>query len=85
MLVLQALGVAVMLIVSFQMAMLIWSSETSLSAAYMDSWRKTGTVLAHLFQIQPGPSRRIGIIAFGLVGFYLAIAAAIEIVAPLGH
>ncbi|AIO71979.1 hypothetical protein KTD19_25650 [Burkholderia multivorans] len=83
--VLQALGVAVMLIVTFQMTMLIWSSETSLSAAYVASWRKTGTVLTHLFQIQAGPGRRFGIVAFGLVGFYVAIAAAIEIVAPLGH
>ncbi|MDF0506619.1 hypothetical protein POK33_38355 [Burkholderia cenocepacia] len=83
--VLQALGVAAMLIVAFQMTMLIWSSETPLSAACVDNWRKTGTALAHLFQIQSGLGRRIGIIAFGLVGFYAAIAAAIEIVVPLGQ
>ncbi|KVO15104.1 hypothetical protein WJ74_10645 [Burkholderia ubonensis] len=83
--VLQALGAAVMLIVAFQMTMLIWSRETSLRADCVDSWRKAGTALAHLFQIQPGPGRRIGIIAFGLVGFYVAIAAAIEIVAQLGR
>ncbi|HDR9474398.1 hypothetical protein [Burkholderia multivorans] len=83
--VLQALGAAAMLIVTFQMMMFIWSSEASLIASYVDSWRKTGKVLAHLFQIQTGPGQWIGIVAFSLVGFYLAIAAAIEIGVLLGQ
>ncbi|WP_258959396.1 hypothetical protein [Burkholderia cepacia] len=71
------------LVLTLQMTMFIWSSEASLRVAYADSWRKTGTVLAHLFQFQPGPGRKIGVVAFGLVGFYVAIAVAIEIV--IGH
>ncbi|ABO60282.1 hypothetical protein Bcep1808_7405 (plasmid) [Burkholderia vietnamiensis G4] len=81
----QSLEAAVTLILTLQMLMLIWSSETSLRAAYADSWRKTGTALTHLFQIQAGPDRRIGVVAFGLVGFYVAITAAIEFAGHFAH
>ena len=83
--VLQALVMAVVLMLTFQMMLFVMSPATSLRAAYAGSWRKTGKVIAHLFQIQRGPDQWIGVVAFGLVGIYVAIAAALDIVARCGH
>lgn len=83
--VLQALGTVVMLTLTFQMMLFLWSPAQSLKAAYADSWRKTGKVVVHLFQLQPGPDQWIGIAAFGLIGFYVAIAVALDIVARFAH
>ncbi|CAG9236012.1 conserved hypothetical protein [Paraburkholderia tropica] len=83
--ILQALGTAMMLTLTLQMVLFLCSPAQSLKAAYADSWRKTGKVGVHLFQLQPGPEQWIGISAFGLVGFYGAIAVALDIAARFAH
>jgi multisubunit Na+/H+ antiporter MnhF subunit len=84
--ILQALQMAMVLVLTFQMMLFVLvSPTTSLRVAYADSWRKTGTVIAHLFQIQHGPEQWIGVAAFGLIGFYVTITAALDIVARFAH
>ncbi|CAG9191182.1 conserved membrane hypothetical protein [Paraburkholderia tropica] len=83
--VLQALWVAVVLMLTFQSMLFIMSSAPSMKAAYADSWRKTGKVIAHLFQIQSGPEQWIGVAAFGTIGLFVVISAALDIAARFAH
>lgn len=77
--VLQALFVAVGLMLTLQSMLFVMSPAPSMKVAYADSWRKTGKVMAHLFQIQCGPEQWIGVAAFGTIGFYVIIAVALDI------
>ncbi|MGP8432799.1 hypothetical protein ACT2FY_37985 [Paraburkholderia fungorum] len=83
--VLQALQMALVSVLTLQMMLFVFSPATSLRAAYIDSWCKTGAVGAHLFQIQRGAEQWIGVAAFGLVGFYVAIAAVLDAIARFSH
>lgn len=83
--ILQALLMAVVLMFWLQMMLFFCSGETSLKAAYADSWRKTGTVVERLFQLQSGPDQGITVVAFSTVGFYVAIGAALDIAARFSH
>ncbi len=83
--VLQALLMAVVLMLTFQMMLFVGSPAPSLGAAYADSWHKTGKVVARLFQIQSGPAQWVGVTAFGTIGIYVAIAVALDIAARFAH
>ncbi|WP_186214666.1 hypothetical protein [Burkholderia gladioli] len=83
--ILQALTVAAGLMLMLQMMLFVMSPAIGLKAAYVDGWRKAGQVAAHLFQMQAGPDRWIGVAAFGTVGFYVVIGLALDIVAVFGH
>ncbi|QHE13873.1 hypothetical protein GQR88_27265 [Burkholderia glumae AU6208] len=83
--VLRGLGLVVALMLMFQSMLFIMSPAPSLKVAYADSWRKTGKVIAHLFQIQSGPGQWIGFAAFGTIGLYVVIAAALDIAARFAH
>lgn len=83
--ILQALTVAAGLMLMLQMMLFVMSPATGLKAAYVDGWRKTGKVAAHLFQIQAGADRWIGVAALGTVGFYVAIGLALDIAARFGY
>jgi nicotinamide riboside transporter PnuC len=83
--VLQALLMAVVLMLTFQMMLFAASPAPSLRAAYADSWHKTGTVVVRLFQIQNGPEQWIGIAACGTIGIYVVIAVALDIAARFAH
>ncbi|MGF6440130.1 hypothetical protein [Paraburkholderia youngii] len=83
--ILQALVLAVVMMLTLQMMLFVTSPATGLKAAYADSCRKTGTVIAHLFQIQRGPEQWIGFAAFGTVAIYVAFFAVLDIVARFGH
>jgi hypothetical protein len=76
---------AMVSVLTFQMMLFVMSPAASLKAAYAESWRKTGTAVAHLFQIQRGPDQWIGVAAFGLIGFYVVIAAVLDIAARFAH
>ncbi len=83
--VLQALLMAVVLMFTFQTTLFVLSPAASLKAAYADSWRKTGTAITRLFQIQSGPEQWIGLAAFGLIGFHVAMAAGLDIATLFAH
>ncbi|MDC6127294.1 hypothetical protein PPH41_04725 [Burkholderia gladioli] len=83
--VLQEIGLAILLALTFQMMMFVMSPAASMKGAYADSWRKTGKVATHLFALQRGPDQRIAIAAFGTVAFYVALAVALDIGARLAH
>lgn len=81
----QVIGMAVFLVMMLQLVFFITSSSGSMKQAYADSWRKTGTVIAHAFQTQRGSDRWIGFFAFGLVVYAVAIAAALDVCALFIH
>ncbi|WP_233176806.1 hypothetical protein [Ralstonia sp. ASV6] len=81
----QVIGAAVMLVVTLQLVLFICSPTKSMKQAYADSWHKTGTVIAHLFQIQPGPDRWIGFAVLGLMAYVAALALALEAVGRYIH
>ncbi|MGF6658600.1 nicotinamide riboside transporter PnuC [Paraburkholderia atlantica] len=81
----QGLFIAAGLMLTLQMMLFIMSPAMGLKAAFADSCYKTGKVIAHLFQIQRGPEQWIGFAAFGTVGIYVVIFAALDIVARFGH
>lgn len=83
--VLQALLMAVVLMLTFQMMLFVASPASSLRVAYADSWHKTGKVVVRLFQIQNGSEQWIGVAAFGTIGIYVVIAATLDIVARFAH
>jgi nicotinamide riboside transporter PnuC len=83
--ILKALVLAVVMMLTLQMMLFVTSSARGLKAAYADSCRKTVTVVAHLFQIQRGPEQWIGFAAFGTVGIYVVIFAALDFVARFAH
>ncbi|AQH05599.1 hypothetical protein A9R05_42005 (plasmid) [Burkholderia sp. KK1] len=83
--VLQALTVAAGLTLMLQLMLFVMSPATGMKAAYVDGWRKTGKVAAHLLQMQAGPDRWIGVAAFGTVGLYVVIGLALDIAARFGH
>lgn len=83
--VLQAIELAMLLALTFQMTMFVMSSAASMKAAYADSWRKTGKVAVHLFALQRGPDQGIAIAAFGTVALYVALAFALDLAARFAH
>ena len=83
--ILQGLFIAAALMLTLQMMLFIMSPATGLRAAFADSCHETGKVITHLFQIQRGPEQWIGVAAFGTVGIYVVIFAALDIVARVGH
>lgn len=83
--ILQGLFIVAALMLTVQMMLFIMSPVTGLKAAFADSCCKMGEVIAHLFQIQRGPEQWIGLAAFGTVGIYGVIFAALDIVAQFGH
>ncbi|HIH2745015.1 TPA: hypothetical protein ACYLN4_000684 [Burkholderia lata] len=64
-----------------QMMLFVMSPAIGMKAAFADSCRKMGKVIMHLFQVQAGPDRWIGVAAFGTVGFYVALGLALDIAA----
>lgn len=74
---------AMVMMLTFQTTLFVMWPTASLKAAYIGSWRKTGAVIAYVLQVRRGPEQLVGFAAFGLIAFYVATAAGLDITAHL--